>query len=104
MSRPESPGNPAASLDLLTITSTELQRLLSNHYVTSENLVDAYMDQIQRQNHNGLKLNAMISVADRDFIRKTAHNLDRERQQGKIRSALHGIPITVKVRCLHTWT
>lgn len=95
---PESPGRTAASLDLLTITGTELQRLLSNGVVTSEYLVDACMDQIQDQNNNGLKLNAMISVADRDLIRKVAKSLDRERQQGKIRSALHGIPITVKVR------
>lgn len=101
---PESPGMTAAPLDLLTVTGTELQRLLSNGDVTSEYLVDACMDQIQEQNNNGLKLNAMISVADRDRIRDVAKTLDTERQHGKIRSALHGIPITVKVRLLRIGT
>lgn len=94
---PESPGNIPASLDLLTVTSTELQSLLDNRDVTSEYLVEAYLDQIQDQNHHGLELNAMISVAERKLIRETAKSLDWERQQGKIRSALHGIPITIKV-------
>ncbi|KAL2285896.1 hypothetical protein FJTKL_07395 [Diaporthe vaccinii] len=85
-----------ASLDLLTVTSTELRQLLSDRSITSEDLVDAYLDQIQHQNHQGLKLNAMISVADRDVIRKTARKLDMEREQGNIRSLLHGIPVIVK--------
>lgn len=86
-----------ASLDLLTVTSTELRQLLSDGSVTSVDLVDAYLNQIQRQNHQGLKLNAMISVADRNLIRQTAMKLDWERENGNIRSLLHGIPVTVKV-------
>lgn len=96
----ESLDNAAASLDLLTVTSTELRKLLSDRSVTSVDLVNAYLDQIQDQNHNGLKLNAMISVGPRELLQQTAQKLDRERKQGKIRSPLHGIPITVKVKPL----
>ncbi|KAG6357654.1 hypothetical protein INS49_013533 [Diaporthe citri] len=96
MTDPESPDNAAASLDLLTVTSTELQKLLSDRSVTSVDLVDAYLNQIQEQNHHGLELNAMISVTPSKVIFRIARELDREREQGKIRSPLHGIPITVK--------
>ncbi|KAL1868268.1 hypothetical protein Daus18300_005992 [Diaporthe australafricana] len=89
-------GSTAASLDLLTVTSTELQELLSYGSITSVDLVDLYLDQIERENHNGLKMNAMISVTPRSIIQRTAQNLDREREQGVIRSPLHGIPIIVK--------
>lgn len=95
---PKPPSSAAASLDLLTVTSTELQELLSNRSITSLDLVDVYLDQIERENHNGLKLNAMISITPYDVLRQTARDLDREREQGVIRSLLHGIPITVKVR------
>lgn len=92
------PTSAAASLDLLTVTSTELQELLSNGSITSLDLVDVYLDQIERENHDGLKLNAMISITPYDVLRQTARDLDREREQGVIRSSLHGIPITVKAR------
>lgn len=94
-------GRAMADLDLLTVTSTELRKLLINRSVTSVDLVNSYLDQIQHHNHKGLRLNAMISVADRDRVRWTAQNLDREREQGRIRSPLHGIPITFKVKFVH---
>lgn len=101
MGDPEEPENAAATLDLLTVTSTELQKLLSDRSITSVDLVNTYLNQIQEQNHNGLKLNAMISVRRRELLQQTARELDKERKQGKIRSPLHGIPITVKVRPFH---
>lgn len=100
--RPKPPASAAASLDLLTVTSTELQDLLANGSVTSLDLVDVYLDQIEHENHNGLKLNAMISITPYDVLRQTARDLDREREQGVIRSLLHGILITVKVRDSHS--
>lgn len=104
MTGPESPDSATASLDLLTVTSTELRKLLSDRSITSVDLVNAYLNQIQEQNHNGLKLNAMISVRRREALQQTARELDRERKQGKIRSPLHGIPITVKVKTFHVST
>lgn len=101
MTGPESPDNAAASLDLLTVTSTELQKFLSDGTITSVDLVDAYLNQIQHHNRNGLKLNAMISVTPSKVIYRIAQELDREREQGNIRSLLHGIPITVKVNFFH---
>ncbi|KAI3401004.1 hypothetical protein diail_709 [Diaporthe ilicicola] len=57
--RPKPLGNASTSLDLLTVTSTELQQLLSNGAITSVDLVDLYLDQIERENHQGLILNAI---------------------------------------------
>jgi Asp-tRNA(Asn)/Glu-tRNA(Gln) amidotransferase A subunit family amidase len=96
---PELPGSSAVeSLDLLIVTGTELQQLLSNGSITSAGLVTAYLDQIERENHNGLKLNAMISITPYNVLQQIARDLDIEREQGVIRSPLHGIPITVKAR------
>ncbi|KAH8746430.1 amidase signature domain-containing protein [Diaporthe sp. PMI_573] len=86
------PGSAVASLDLLTVTSTELQQLLSNGSITSAGLVTAYVDQIELENHNGLKLNAMISITPYNVLQQIARDLDIEREQGAIRSPLHGIP------------
>ncbi|KAI1173817.1 amidase signature enzyme [Nemania sp. FL0916] len=86
----------ALSVDVLKVTSTELQKLLSNGAVRSVELVDIYLRQIERENHHGLKLNAMISTTPRDILDKIAESLDIERQKGVVRGPLHGIPITVK--------
>jgi amidase len=61
-------------------------------------VVEAYLDQIERHNRAGLALQAIISVAPRESVLAQARILDEERRQGrKIRSALHGVPIVVKV-------
>lgn len=88
----------AASLDVLTVTSTELQQLLSDGAIQSVDLVDIYLNQIERENHQGLKLNAMISTTPKHILHDIAKSLDAERRKGTIRSPLHGIPITVKVQ------
>ncbi|KAI1318485.1 amidase signature enzyme [Xylariaceae sp. FL0255] len=86
----------AAKLDPVIITCTELQRLLSDGHIRSVDLVGLYLEQIDRQNHCGLELNAMISVTPVKILYEIADALDRERQTGVTRGPLHGIPITVK--------
>jgi hypothetical protein len=90
----------AAKIDPLTVTVHELQKLLSAGSVTSVELVDLYLGQIQKHNHDGLKIHAIIETADRDLLVERAQQLDEERQQGKIPSPVHGIPIIVKVGLL----
>lgn len=85
-----------ATLDLLTLTATEAQQLLQSGKATSVDLVQAYLSQIEAHNHSGLHLNALISVRPRDQILATARELDAERQAGKLRSQLHGIPFVFK--------
>ena len=77
-------------------TANELKQLLDSGKLTSIDIIDVYLKQIEDHNHNGLKLNALISVAPRDVLLATAERLDRERSNGGIRSPLHGIPIVVK--------
>jgi amidase len=84
-------------VDLLTLTATELQRLLSDRAATSVDIVERYLRQIAKHNHVGLHLNAIISVADRQTVLDQARRLDEERVLGKLRGPLHGIPILLKV-------
>lgn len=64
----------------------------------SEDLVNYFLDQIERHNNHGLRLNAILSVCPREVAISQAKALDEERRQGKPRGELHGIPIIVKVR------
>ncbi|MCJ1359552.1 MAG: hypothetical protein MMC33_009554 [Icmadophila ericetorum] len=94
--------NDHPPFDVLTATCIELQRLLSDGKIRSTDIVDLYLDQIDKHNHRGLKLNAMISIASRDILMSRAQDLDSERSRGVVRSPLHGIPITIKDNiCTH---
>jgi len=84
-------------VDLLTLTGLELQTLLKNRVITSADIVVKYLDQIEKHNRAGLKLNAVISTA-REATLELAKKLDAERERGVIRGPLHGIPLLVKVR------
>ncbi|KAI1802506.1 amidase signature enzyme [Daldinia bambusicola] len=80
----------------LQASATILQRQLEAGEVTSIRLVEEFLDQIEKHNSNGMRLNAVISVLDRNLALETANCLDEERKNGKIRSSLHGIPIIIK--------
>ena len=83
-------------LDVLRLTATEAQKLLQAGATTSVALVEAYLAQIEKHNHTGLNLNAIISVAPRYDILQRAEQLDLERQKGNVRGPLHGIPFIIK--------
>ena len=87
----------AIIVDVLTLTASELQRLLSSQAVTSAEIVQLYLAQIAKHNHAGLKLNAVISVADEEAVLEQARRLDTERLSGNLRGSLHGVPILLKV-------
>jgi amidase len=61
-------------------------------------LINVYLAQIQE--HNSY-LKAVIVTAPKSKLLEQAKSLDSERSKGKVRSALHGIPILVKVRYPH---
>lgn len=82
----------------LQCSAHEYQTLLQNGRLRSEDLVNHFLDQIERHNNLGLKLNAVLSVCPRDVAISRAKALDEERRQGKLRGELHGIPIIIKVR------
>ncbi|KXL51266.1 hypothetical protein M433DRAFT_150871 [Acidomyces richmondensis BFW] len=83
-------------IDVLTLTASEAQKLLTSGMITSVDLIEAYLTQIERHNHSGLHLNALISVAPRDALLDRARHLDFERQAGRTLGALHGIPFITK--------
>ncbi|KPM37584.1 hypothetical protein AK830_g9002 [Neonectria ditissima] len=83
-------------VNLLTLTATELQELLTEGAITSTRIVELYLDQIAKHNHNGFKLNAILATPDRPSVLRRAQRLDDERAQGRIRGPLHGVPIILK--------
>lgn len=90
-------GAGAPKIDVLTASATYLQEKLTAGKITSVALVELYLQQIEKYNHRGIKLNAMLTTAPTDLLMQRAKLLDDERAAGKIRSPLHGIPISVKV-------
>lgn len=81
------------NFDILTATADDLQRELSSGGINSKQLVKIYLSQIERHNDY---LKAVISTAPEALLLERAAILDDERQRGKLRSPLHGIPILVK--------
>ncbi|WVQ97353.1 hypothetical protein IAU59_004464 [Kwoniella sp. CBS 9459] len=94
-SQPLPPALPAG-LDLLQTSISELQAFLNNGSLTSVQLVQAYLGNIERDNAQGLNLRAVIQTAPVDSVRKIALQLDDDRREGNIKGVLHGIPILVK--------
>lgn len=85
-------------LNLLTATASSLQEGLTNNAFTSVDLIKAYLSQIAKHNHQGLKLHAVICTCPEQILLRTAAALDEERRNGNARGPLHGIPILLKVR------
>jgi amidase len=76
------------------ITVTELQSMMQNGTMTSVKIVDLYLKRIQEIDENGPELNSVLQL-NPDAV-SIAENLDKERANGKIRGALHGIPVLLK--------
>jgi len=89
----------SATLDteLISITASDLQKQLHDGSLTSVKLVERYLAHIAAHNYKGMSLHALISTAPQDNVLAIARQLDDERKAGRVRSALHGIPIVLKV-------
>lgn len=81
-------------IDLERATIGQLQQALAARTITSEELVGAYLQRIRALNSTGPSLNA-VRVLNPD-AEKDARQLDRERERGKLRGPLHGIPVLIK--------
>ncbi|KAK4456218.1 putative amidase [Podospora aff. communis PSN243] len=81
------------AFDVLTADAKQLADLLDKGSLKSVDLVDRYLDQIEK--HDGY-LHAVISKPSRQALHAIARGLDEERKAGKLSSGLHGIPIVIK--------
>jgi amidase len=73
---------------------TQLGEDLAAGRTTSEALVKAYLDRIEKLDRSGPTLRSIISINPQAL--EQARALDAERKAGKVRGPLHGIPILIK--------
>ena len=75
-------------------TIDDLQARMAAGTLTARTLTEAYLGRIAEVDQAGPRLNAVIEV-NPDALR-TAERLDAERKAGRVRGALHGIPVLLK--------
>ena len=80
--------------ELNEITIEELQQKMQSGALTSKAITELYLKRIDAIDKNGPALKSVIEI-NPDAI-SIAENLDKERKEGKIRGALHGIPVLIK--------
>ncbi|KAI1160047.1 amidase signature domain-containing protein [Nemania serpens] len=72
-------------LNLLSATGEQLQKLLIDGDLTSEELIQISLAQIEAYDRKGPCLRAMINVTPRETLLAIARHLDRERADGGLR-------------------
>ncbi len=80
-----------APIDITTATISELENYITKGYITSEQLVNLYLDRINTYNE---KYNAILFINENAL--SEAKELDEKLASGNIMGPLHGIPIVVK--------
>ena len=77
--------------ELAEVTISDLQAQMRSGKLTSQRLVEIYLERINRVDD---KLRSVIETNPDALL--IARQLDGERRRGKLRSQLHGIPILIK--------
>jgi amidase len=77
---------------LLEATVPKMQEMMQRGKVTAEELVVYFVDRIQRYDVN--QLNSVMELNPEALA--IARNLDKERRQGNLWGAMHGIPVLIK--------
>lgn len=80
-----------APVDVTTMSIDELMEAMDKGYLTSETLVNIYLERIEA--YDGM-FNSINQINEHAI--EQAKVLDDERESGKLRGKLHGIPILVK--------
>ena len=92
------PAPPANAIDAnFSVTEQSifgLQNAMQAGRTTSRRLVELYLERIAKYDQAGPKLNAFIALNSKALDEASA--LDAERRAGRVRGALHGIPVVVK--------
>jgi len=80
--------------ELNEVTIDTLQQKMQSGALTAVDIAKKYLQRIKAIDKSGLYLNAVIEI-NPDAL-SIAGAMDAERKQGKVRSALHGIPVLIK--------
>ena len=80
-----------APVDVTTMSISELLDAMDKGYLTSEVLVNIYLERIEAYDEKFNSINQLNEHAVEQAI-----ELDKEREKGKLKGRLHGIPILVK--------
>lgn len=80
--------------DITELSISDLQEHLASGALSSEQITAQYLDRIEGLSKHGPTFNA-VRETNPDAL-KIAAELDREKQTGRTRSALHGVPILLK--------
>lgn len=82
----------SSSNELVFLSASELAEKIKSHHVTSLEVVNAYLDHIEKHNHT---LNAIVTL-DKDAAIQRAKEADAALARGELWGPLHGVPITIK--------
>jgi amidase len=85
---------PVKPFEFEETTIAELQEAMRSGRHTARRITQAYLERIQDVDKQGASLNSIIEL-NPDAL-AMAENLDNERRAGRVRGALHGIPILIK--------
>jgi amidase len=86
--------NGQDDFELNELSITELQQKMQDKKYTAHAITQLYLNRIAAIDKDGPALNAVIEL-NPDAL-QIARDLDKEREQGKIRGPLHGIPVFIK--------
>jgi amidase len=90
----ESKENFNDDFDLNEASIDELQKRMQNGKISSVGITQKYLQRIREIDQNGPTLNSVIEL-NPDAM-NIAASMDAERKNGKLRGALHGIPVLIK--------
>lgn len=76
------------------VTLADLQSAMASGRMTARSITQQYIDRIHALDRTGPTLRAVLEI-NPDAL-SIADGLDRERKAGKVRGALHGIPMLIK--------
>ncbi len=85
---------PTDNFELNEITIDTLQQYMQSGKYTSRSITEMYLKRIAAIDKSGPKLNAIIELNPDALL--IADSMDAERKAGKVRSAMHGIPVLIK--------
>jgi amidase len=84
----------AADERVAEATIAELQQWMTAGRMSAKRIAEEYLERIEELDRRGPSVNSVIET-NPDALR-LAEEMDRERKAGKMRGALHGVPILIK--------